>query len=407
LIRELQQLVVEASHLDIGVAVSEASGAMVVEHRADQPLVPASTAKMVTSAAALLRFGGEHRFKTRLATTVPIGPDGVVHGDLVLIGGGDPTLGTPIYNELRPDRPHTPIGVVADLAAAAGIKRVTGRLIGDTSHFIDQPTAPTWRAVNLAEGNATRITGLSIDGGRRLWWSQGAAQGEVAGNPAVEATNAFKTALRNRGIHVNGGTAVSTQAVPAAFPVAEVASPPLWHILRWAVQASDNYMTDTVFRSVGRLEGDSSWQGSAHAVWMTLARSRIEMSGTVMADGSGLSHMSRLTPRTLTQIDALMMSTAHAGVWVELFAVAGVRGTLRNRLTGTVAAGRVRGKTGTLRDVKSLTGHVIANNAPRYRFTIIGNSLDHAGKIRVIELQDELTLLLAQASVACEPNCPG
>jgi D-alanyl-D-alanine carboxypeptidase len=92
----------------VAVSVLDADGASVFTRRASHLLLPASTIKLVTAAAALARLGPDFRYTTSVQAVRPPNRRGVVRGDLVLVGGADPTLGTPAFGRVEPDRPRTP-----------------------------------------------------------------------------------------------------------------------------------------------------------------------------------------------------------------------------------------------------------------------------------------------------------
>lgn len=408
LVDHLHGLVAKALDHQVGVVVTDARGRTVVDINGDAQMLPASTAKMLTAAAALVELGADFRYTTRAAATAPVGPDGIVHGDLVLIGSGDPALGTPMYAQVRGDRPRTPLEVLADRVAAAGVRHVAGRVIGDTSVFSHEPIGPGWPASYLEHDDAVRSSGLTVDGGRRVFRS-GGLRSEPVVDPGAWAAEVFNRLLWERGVSAGGGSAVSHTRVPARHPIAGVESAPLSETLRYVVQRSDNQLADGVFRTVGLRAGNSGWASSAQAVRVALAKIGVATDDAVIADGSGLSRDNRATPRLLTELDLAMARSAHGPVWNSLPAVAAASGTLARRLVDTPADHRVRGKTGTLRDVRALTGNVVVHSRARWRFAIIGNSLDGNGAAALLRLQDEMSLVLASEAQLCEaePGCSG
>jgi D-alanyl-D-alanine carboxypeptidase/D-alanyl-D-alanine-endopeptidase (penicillin-binding protein 4) len=188
-----------------------------------------------------------------------------------------------------------------------------------------------------------------------------------------------------------------------------VASHPLAEVLRFMVQESDNRIADAVFRTVGYAAGrNARWDASAVAVRRALDTLGLDWSGVRVFDGSGLSRHDRVPPRFLAALDAAMTRSPQGALWQDLMAMAGVRGTLEHRLVGSLAQGRVIGKTGTLRDVKSLAGTVTGPEG-RYHFAVIGNGLDQAGRLAVQRLQDRVALALARDLEGCfvapHPGC--
>lgn len=404
-VQQARHLVGLAGGNEIGVLVVDAEGDVVVDYRANDPFVPASTAKTLTAAAALVKLGPDYRYNTRVLAPNRPDANGVLQGDLVLQGSGDPVLASPLYQEARPDRPSTPLSVLADAIQGAGIRQVTGGVIGDSSVFAYQPSAPGWESSDFADGDAARISGLMVNGGRRVWRGPTAIESLNIGDPSREAAEVLEAMLEQRGITLGKRASSSTVPLPAREQIGQVTSQPLWQILQYMVQRSDNQVADGVFRTLGVAAGDPSWQGSQAELVRSLERLGVGAQNVALPDGSGLSRAARVTPNLLTEVDEGMARSANAAVWLELLAVAGRSGTLKNRLVGTPAEGRVRGKTGTLDEVTALSGVVLGDAGPRYRFAVIGNGLDNDGKDAVRRLQDDLAQLLAFDAALCPTGC--
>ncbi|HVL99249.1 MAG TPA: D-alanyl-D-alanine carboxypeptidase/D-alanyl-D-alanine-endopeptidase [Egibacteraceae bacterium] len=380
----------------VGVAVLSADGTAVFSHRAEEQLLPASLQKLVVAAGAIATVGTDFRYETPLLATAAPGADGVLEGDLVLVGSGDPALGTPRYGELRFDRPRTPMEALADGVVAAGVTRITGSVYGDPRLFPHEPEAPGWLPRYFEKGDTSRSSGLTADGGRVLFYEGGRLRSEPAPDPAATAVASLHGLLLERGVVVDG-SAGSTQAPPAApVLIARVGSPPMTDLLRYMVQRSDNHLADAIFRTVGAAAGDASWAGSAAATQRALSVLDLDLAGTVLADGSGLSRGDRLSPAFLAALDRAMTSSNYGGHWQGLMAVAGESGTLQRRLVGTVADRRLRGKTGSLVDVNALSGVVAGPGSARYHFAVLGNDLDRAGQEALRRLQDHVVLALAE-----------
>lgn len=385
----------------LGLAVLDGSGATVLDVRSDEPLLPASTQKLVTAAGALVQFGPEHRFTTTAEAAGPVDPDGTLAGDLVVVGGGDPVLASPVFTtQIEPDRPNTPLATLADRIAATGLRRVTGRVLGDASTFADEPVPTGWSPGYLSSFNGVRTSGLTVDAGRSLGVRDGRVIASPSENPALQAAVQLQVLLVERGVTIDGGAGRGT-APANATELARVGSPPLRDLLAYLVKTSDNQLADGIFRSVGAAGGDPTWTGSAAVIREALAPLRLDWSGTVLADGSGLSREDRLSAGFLARLDLEMSRSELAAEWEQLMAVSGRSGTLRRRLVGTVAEGRLRGKTGTLRDVRSIAGAVIGPDNARYHLAVVGNRLEGEDPTAVRNLQDAVALLLAEDLHGC------
>jgi serine-type D-Ala-D-Ala carboxypeptidase/endopeptidase (penicillin-binding protein 4) len=388
---------------NIGISVYDHQGRGVYQHNGSAMLLPASTQKMVVAASALIAIGPEHRLTTRVAVPALPDADGVVHGDLLLVGGGDPALSTNTFGKrVMPERPRTSIERLADRVVEAGVRRVTGHVLGDPNIFPLEPAARGWPDRYFTSLDATRVSGLTVDGGRRIRMQGGRYIGEAAANPAAEAAAALRRALEERDVVIDQGSGWTRERTTTGHEIARVGSPHMRDLLRYMVQRSDNHLAEALFKSVGlAVAQDASFAGAARSAQQTLAPIGLDWHGAVLADGSGLSREDRLSANLLAGLDVAMTRSSLGREWQELMAVSGRSGTLRRRLSGTVAEGRLRGKTGSLRDVRSLSGTVHGRDGARYHFAVIGNGLDSTSQQRVRLLSDELVLALAEDLYEC------
>jgi D-alanyl-D-alanine carboxypeptidase/D-alanyl-D-alanine-endopeptidase (penicillin-binding protein 4) len=385
----------------IGVAVLDADGDPVYGFDEDAAMLPASTQKLFVAAAALNRLGPEFRFRTEVAGTGPI-VDGVLQGDLVLLGSIDPVLATPSFAQhVNPQRPRTPLEALADQVAAAGVTHIAGGVLGDPSVLPHQPEAPGWLPRYLTSGNTTRSSGLTVDAGRRLFVERGRWQSAPSADPAAEAAASLASLLAERDVTLGGGVGATPGSPADAQVLGTVQSPPLHDLLRHMVQRSDNHLADALFRAVGRADGDGSWASAAKGTRAALAPLGLDLSAGVLADGSGLSRDDRSTARTLVELDQRMTRSQHGPLWRSLMAVSGESGTLRRRLVGTVAERRVLGKTGSLTGVRTLSGTVEGPEGARYHFAVLGNGLDPSGDEALRALQDDIVLALTEDLYDC------
>lgn len=383
----------------LGYALVDPGGRLVHGRDPDAPLLPASTQKLLTAATALETFGAEHRLRTQVHAEGPI-DDGVLRGDLVVTGGGDPALGDVRWAAIRPRRPITSLEALAEAVADAGISHVAGRVVGWAGVLPWQPQAPGWPPRYLDSGDTTLSSGLTVNGGHRVWREGDEWRYEPAGRPAGETVRLLTGRLDEEGVAVDGDPHVTSTEPAGGDPLVELESPAIAELLAYAVTWSDNHIADTLWRMAGREEGDGSWQSGADAATATLARLGIDAAGTHFADGSGLSRDNRMTARLLAELD-LAMTETRAGRWRNLKAVAGETGTLRNRLEGTDAAGVVHAKTGWLRDVRALAGSVDGPQG-RWHFALVGNDLDRAGDRAVRDFSDDVAVVLARHARGCE-----
>lgn len=381
----------------VGLLVTDRSGKPVASHHADRALLPASTEKLPVAAAALHALGPDFRYETQARATAPVRADGVLDGSVVLVGSGDPALGTPEFGRARPDRPRTPLEGIADQIVDAGVRRITGGVLGDPGAFPNEPFAPGWPDRYVEQDNTTPVSGLTIDAGRRLFREGGRLASEVSSEPASTAAVRLHGLLVERGVSIDGGAAGTSRPPESPTVLARASSPPLTEMLRYTLRRSDNHFADAIFRTIGRvMADDASWGGGARGTQQALSRLDLRHQPDVLADGSGLSRHNRLSPSFLVELDVAMHESTLARQWHELMAVAGDSGTLRRRLRGTPAEGRLRGKTGSLSDVRALSGVVVGPDGDRYHFAVLGNGLDSEGNQAVRALQNRLGVLLAE-----------
>ncbi len=407
----------------VAVYVVDEHDRVLVAHDADVPVLPASTMKTITAAAALVTFGPEHRFTTRIETTAPIGPDGVLRGDLVLVGTGDPVLATPEYGRwIYPARPRTPVEALADQLVAAGLTRLEGDVVGVAEGFVGPERAAGWPDSYFWSFDARWADGLAVDAGLHTIVIEpevdddGPAGGENGASedadapppgppdvridhtpePALHATRELIRLLEERDVEVVGTGRTDPPPAPTVGRVARVESPPLEEILRFAVQRSDNQISDNLFRTVGRARtGVGSFAAGERAHLQVLEQLGLDTTGLALSDGSGLSRDDRLTARLLVDLDRTMRATRYAVTWHEIMASMGETGTLRSRLVGTVATGRFVGKTGSLNDVQSLSGTVTGPTGRSYHLAVIANADGQARWLSRVFV-DELILLLVR-----------
>lgn len=426
----------------IAVLVVDRYGRELVAHEPDTPVLPASTLKVVTAAAVLTTLGASGRLTTRVETTAPIDASGTIEGDLVLVGGGDPVLATAEYGRwVYPARPRTPLETLADAVVEAGARTINGDVVGLATGFTGPHRADGWPDRYFSDFDARYGDLLTIDGGLRTLVTypepdeddDAEEDVESAGSddadtpveppadgdddpedlgpptvrvehveePAVHAASELVRLLAERDVEVTGEARSGEPVGRIVGRLATVESPPLHELLRFALQRSDNQVTDGLFLAMARARtGAASWEQGDRAVRQVLDRFGIDHTGARFADGSGLSRDDRVTVRMLVELDRAMLASRHGTTWNSLMAVMGESGTLQRRLRGTPAQGRFLGKTGTLRDVSALSGSVVGDAGGRYHLAVVANA---AGEARWISraLVDELILLLVADLEGC------
>lgn len=330
------------------IAVDLATGTVLYTQNSTRPLAPASNEKLPLTYAALVRLGPTFRFATDVLGLGEL--DGTTWtGPLILRGNGDPTLSTA---DLR---------VLAARVRAAGIRRVTGGLIGDETWFDARRTVAGWkRGFYITE--SPPLSALVVDRAR--------VGSFITRSPALAATTAFRDALRTAGVTVEGPVRLG-QADEYSVAIAEVLSAPLASIIRFMDRESDNFTAELLLKQLGATELDRGTSAAGAAVVMqTLASAGVPTAGVRIVDGSGLSTLDRLTVDSLAGLLKVAWSDpVIRPVLLAALPVAGVNGTLERRLRKPPARGRVLAKTGTTREASALSGYV----RKRFAFAVLQN----------------------------------
>ena len=363
-----------------GVVVDPGSGRVLFDRRSDRPLIPASTVKLATAAAALHTFGLTHR----IATTVS--GDGTT---VYLTGGGDSTLTRP---QLRKLARETAKALGATQGTNSG-KSKSVALAFDDSLFTGPALGPGWFRSFPAAGVAAPVTSLMVGLGR----TAPGARARVR-NPARQAAQLFATNLRSAGVTVSS---VSRKITPStATELARHESAPMSALVGGVLTDSDNDLAESLAHLVGgKALGDASFAGGAKATTAILKTSGIDIAGMRLVDGSGISRENAISAETLADL----LSRVALGTeprWAPIasgLAIAGVTGTLKDRYSSKATkagAGVVRAKTGSLTGVSSLAGLVRDEDGRLLVFALISNKVSSLPGAR--ETMDTIASRLAK-----------
>lgn len=401
-------------------------------------LMPASNMKVVTASVTAERLGWDYRFETKLVSAAAI-DNGTLAGDVVIVGAGDPSLGgkpgdavtvldawaaqlrergiTRIAGRIvGDDNAHDDVGLGAGWAwdylgsayatptsaLSFGENVVTviltpGAAAGEPAAISSRPaghgltiagSVTTGAADSRPSLDFNRLPGSSV-----LTVSGSVPAGRAAverlvsvDNPTLFTAGVLKAALIERGIQVDG-EAVDIDAIEppaAAAPesvrtLASWTSPPLAEILKHLLKVSQNLYADTMLERVGRV--DAATVGSVvtgrKAVQETLASWGIAPDRYIMADGSGLSRYDYLTADVLAAILTRMYGDArHRAPFSDALPIAGVDGTIGNRMKGTPAENNARAKTGSIANARALSGYVTTAEGEPLVFSMIVNNFN-------------------------------
>jgi serine-type D-Ala-D-Ala carboxypeptidase/endopeptidase (penicillin-binding protein 4) len=421
--------------------VDAESGETLYEQSADKYFVPASNMKLFTTALALAKLGPEYRFHTTLETRGTISTEGVLGGDLALIGRGDPNLSNRKFPyELKEEfdgPPEKALGELADAAVAKGVKEISGDVIGDDSYFPRERYPNGWEIDDMVWEYGAAISAIVVDDNTVALTL---TPGEQAGNavqaavtpgtpdftvenevvtsaadvkpdltltrepganivvvkgslpaksaprklvlaieePAQHAAATLKRLLEERGVKVAGvARARHDHAELSGDPavLAEHVSVPLGDAVKLINKISQNLHTEMLLRTVARQSG----------VWTTpdqlmkvpadfYGAAGIAPGDVIQADASGLSRHDLVTPRAIVTLLGFAQKQSWFGSYSASLPVAGVDGTLEDRMKNTLAAGQIHAKTGSVEHVRTLSGFAETPGGRRVIFSFLSNN---------------------------------
>ena len=410
------------------------TGEPLFELNAGRLMMPASNMKILTVAAAADALGWDYVFTTTLETSAPV-TDGVLMGDLIVRGGGDPTINS------RDQRAAAVLDEWVVALRSAGIQKVDGRIIGDDQRFDDEGIGPGWAWDYLQFGYAAPVGALqfnenlatltirpavagqpaqvmltpgagftiinrvatvasgaspSIDYRRRLDQPVLEVTGSIGAdsatleravavvNPTIFFAQSLKDGLTARGIAVTGSVvdqddvaAGLSQSTAERRTIVTTSSPPLHQIATVLMKVSQNLYAETLIKAVGGArDGLGTFDGGLNAVRATLTSWGIPTDSYVNADGSGLSRYNYLAASTVIAIlERIYKDDRHRAPFIATLPIAGKEGegTMATRMLRTRAAGNAAAKTGSISNVRALSGYVRTREGEMLVFSILAN----------------------------------
>ncbi|WP_433208045.1 D-alanyl-D-alanine carboxypeptidase/D-alanyl-D-alanine endopeptidase [Nocardia sp. CA-107356] len=360
--------------------VTDADSAMVLwSAESDKPMIPSSTAKILTTAAALLTLPSDHQVSTSVVT-------GSAPNELVLVGGGDPTLtAQPDGKGYYPNGPRLS-DLVTQIKSSG---RVVDTIVVDTSAYAGAPMAPGWDPVDIGEGSIAPMDPVMLDGGRLdplVEYSPRTPTPALATGQRLAAELGLDPAK----VRIGNATAGATE-------VASVQSAPLRDRLRDTMVHSDNVLAEAIGREIAVASGnEASFTGAVSALEAALGKAGFDITGLSMRDSSGLSTEDRVPARLLDKIiataaepsaaNAVQPSNTMARPETDRIAVTlapmlddlpigGATGSLTSRYVtqNRGGAGWVRAKTGTLSVASTLVGYVLDSDGRVLTFALMSN----------------------------------
>jgi serine-type D-Ala-D-Ala carboxypeptidase/endopeptidase (penicillin-binding protein 4) len=373
-----------------GLAVYDrGTGRLLAVYHGRKEMRPASNVKLTTSASVLGRIGFATRLSTRVLATGTLS-GGTLHGNLYLVGGGDPSFSTVPFSRVAFGGAS---GLVHDLAAAvrgAGVLRVTGAVYGDESAFDTDRRGPLWK--NDSWMDCPPLSALTVDEDYLQFGSFATAP-----SPALRAAQQFTLALQRQGVAI--GHRAHTGVHPAsARRVAAEPSPTMHRLVFEMDQVSDNFFAETLTKDLavaaGRLGTTRTGVGRTRGYLESLG---VDLAGAQLLDGSGLSKGDHLSARQIVGILRRAAAQPYGWYYQHALPLAGVSGTLHHRMRSGPAYRNALAKTGTLDGASALSGFVTARNGHHLAFSILMNQR-HINVTAAHVLQDRIVQLLAGSS---------
>ena len=427
-------------------------GDTLYSRNAGKLFMPASNQKLLTGAVSLARLGAGYRWRTVLATRGTV-RNGVLRGDLRVIGNGDPT----VSDSMRGDAVAA-LGTLADSLRARGIRRIAGRLVAAGDAFPGDGYGFGWAYDDFDEPYSAPVDELFVnDGVARLEFRGGPRSGSpvtlrmrpavgsvpvrslvrtvahpragdrlrvrwagdryvVSGAVAPRDSGTIEVAirapghawlatlavaLRAHGVRVDGGIASDTSAARDALDtLARWDSPTLAEVLPHFEKPSQNQLGELLLRTLGRVADSAGTPEAGRRVMMAqLADWGIDSAMAVVRDGSGLSRHDYVAPDAIVRVLDAVRRSADSVLFREALPVAGRDGTLAKRMKGTLAEGNVRAKTGYVDKARSLSGYVTTADGQPLLFSILCNNWTTPTSA-VERVQDAIAVRLASMTLA-------
>lgn len=429
--------------------VDAASGDTILTHDADRLFMPASNQKLLTAAVAMQQLGPDFRWKTPVLLR-GAQRGSTWNGDLLVQGSGDPSFS----DTLRAGNAMSAFDPVVAALASKGIRRITGRVLAHGDAFTGSTTGFGWEIDDLDESYGAPVDELMFNEGElivrvragtrtgvapvvttaptrtyprvvnRVTIRDASTSGEsiravydttasaivltgtiAAGDsatfpmsyrhPADAATAALHEMLQTAGVSVGGRFIAVTPRDSATETLVTLESPPLATVVRRMQKPSQNQVAELLFRTSGLAVSGVGSADSARAVAArTLALWGVRTEDAAYRDGSGLSRHDYVSPRAIVRVLDAMRRSPWFDTYRSALPLAGVDGTLRNRMKGTPAAGNAQAKTGTVDKARSLSGYVTTADGRVVMFSLLANNFTVPTR-EVERVQDMIVVALA------------
>lgn len=427
------------------------------EHNAQINLVPASVMKSITTATALELLGPEFKYSTKIYIRGEISSEGILNGDLIIRGGGDPTLGS----EANSGRCESCIvNEVITMLQKQGIRLIAGDILADDSYFEAKMTPGGWNFSDIGNRYGASPSGLSFsdntlwfifqsgrDGSKAEYktvrpfipgmtvfsdvYAGGAGDnayvfgaeysnhryisGSITPNksnfevkasmpdPPYVLAYTFYRLLNENGIYVTGLPHNTTQSrIPVNYndplikQIGAFASPRLQDIISVTNKTSNNLYAEHLHKTLSAVrKGIGQNAASNDIINKFWVEKGVQDPQFFITDGSGLSRSNAMSPAAIVQVFKVMNQSKYKKEYYESMSIAGVDGTLKNLCIGTKAANNVHAKSGTMSRIKAYAGYVDTRSGQRIAFCIIANNYS-CSTSTVVDKMERLMVKMAE-----------
>jgi len=452
---DLQIAIPELNTALVGIMVQSAeTGEILYQHNAHTLMMPASNEKILTSAAALLNFGPDFLYETQIFTTGKI-EQGILKGDLIIVGSGDPTIS---YRFCENSDSLFVFQSWADSLKAKGIHKIEGDIIGIDDAFDDELIGYGWTMNNLSYSYSAQIGGLNFNenyatvkivadsaGGNinitvspdfnylqinhQLEFNEEETKIliervpetnliEITGtikpgdiyiqrmsihNPTRYFVSGLKWELSQLGVEVTGkvidGDELSSKSRLAQKELLfSHQSFPFKEVLKILLKESQNLYAESLVKLLGfHFGNEGSFAEGEKIIKQTLRRFGVEEDSFSFMDGSGLCRYNYISPAHLIKIFRRMYFHPYGKIFHDCLPIAGVDGTIGYRMKGTTAQGKIFAKTGTISNVRCLSGYATTADGETLVFSTMFNNFMCSVHV-VMDVQDQICMLLSSFS---------
>jgi D-alanyl-D-alanine carboxypeptidase/D-alanyl-D-alanine-endopeptidase (penicillin-binding protein 4) len=352
-----------------------------------ESMIPASNTKLFTTATALSLMRGDFLLSTQLLTDDNYIEDGVIDGNLYLKG-----LGNAIFSS-------NDLITMVDSLTKIGINKITGNIVGDDTYFDDVYTRDDWIKDEKANVKLPAISALVLDRNRTKTIKRRRGRNRTyiinVDNPPLFAAKKLKETFEEFNIEVVGEA--TYYETPLTANLLMDCSIELREVLKLINKRSDNFLAECLFKTIGAVasgkQGNSFY--STQAVLTFIKDNGIYSEGTAVVDGSGISRFDQVTPGAIVGLlEKMYFDINDFEDYYNSLSVAGLDGTLKDRMKETEAEKNFRGKTGTLNGVSSISGYLSTSGGEDLIVCIIFEF--ERGRWKTFRnLQDEIIELLA------------